>query len=158
MVQWAWMRLDAGEASNDKVESFNTEAQRHREKENINSLSDSVIGAAIEVHRQLGGPGLLEKVYENALAKELKLRGIPCRQQVQVPVIYKGEKIHDDFVLDLIVDDRIIVEVKATTQENSIFQAQLLTYLRLVDKRFGLLINFGNMLVKDGVHRIVNGY
>ncbi len=122
-----------------------------------NEITDKIIGAAIEVHRTLGGPGLLEKVYEEALVWELRQRGLLVEQQIDVPIRYKGNQLAQPLRLDLLVEKRIIVECKATTQYNTIFEAQVLTYLRLLDLCVGLVINFGEKLVKRGVHRVVNG-
>ncbi|HRQ41921.1 MAG TPA: GxxExxY protein [Chloroflexota bacterium] len=122
-----------------------------------NEITDKIIGAAIEVHRTLGGPGLMEKVYEEALVWELKHRGLLVERQIDVPIRYKGNQLAQPLRLDLLVEKRVIVECKATTQYNTIFEAQVLTYLRLLDLRVGLVINFGETLVKRGVHRVVNG-
>jgi len=122
-----------------------------------NDLSGLIIAAAIEVHRELGGPGLLEDVYEEALCYELQLRGLEVQRQVGVAIEYKGNMLRKRLVLDLIVNGEIIVEVKSVDVYNDIFQAQLLTYLRLTKKHLGLVINFGEKYVKDGVHRVVNG-
>ena len=121
-----------------------------------NELSNLIIGAAIEVHKVLGGPGLLENVYEEAFCCELSLRGIPFKRQVGVPIVYKGQELRKRLVLDVLVGDRVIVEVKAVDQYHPIFAAQLLTYLRLSDRNLGLVVNFGETLLKDGVHRVVN--
>jgi len=121
-----------------------------------NELSHKIIGAAIEVHRVLGGPGLLESVYEAALCRELCLQGFNIQRQLAVPVVYKEEEVKDPFYLDILVDDKVIIEVKASEQEHSIYKAQLLTYLRLTKKKLGLLINFGQKYVKDGIFRVVN--
>ena len=121
-----------------------------------NVITGEIIGAAIEVHKVLGGPGLLEQVYEEALCHELKLKGLNLQRQVQVPVIYKGVEIKKALFLDIMVDERIIVEVKATEKHNLIFEAQLLTYLRLTDLRLGLVINFGARKITDGINRVVN--
>jgi GxxExxY protein len=122
-----------------------------------NVLSHKIIGAAIEVHKILGGPGLLESVYEAALFHELVLCGLSVQRQVQVDVMYKGMSIKDPLYLDLLVDNKVIVEVKATEKEHSIYEVQLLTYLRLTGIKLGLVINFGKDSVKDGVSRVVNG-
>lgn len=119
-------------------------------------LSKEIIGAAIEVHQVLGGPGLLEGVYEEALLEELLLRGIQAERQVKVEVIYKGKTLKKRLQVDLLVDGLVIVEVKATEDHHSVFEAQLLTYLRLTNKRLGLVINFGHPLLKQGIHRVVN--
>jgi len=113
-----------------------------------NELSHQIIGAAIEVHKELGGPGLLESIYEEALVAELSLREIPCARQVHVPVFYKGRKLEKSLRLDLLVDQIVIVEVKAVVEFNAIHLSQCLT---------GLGINFGETCVKDGIHRVVNG-
>ncbi|MGZ3634061.1 MAG: GxxExxY protein [Parachlamydiaceae bacterium] len=122
-----------------------------------NELSYKIIGAAIEVHRTLGGPGLLEGVYESALCHELQLMGLKIQTQLLIPVKYKNVVVSDPLCLDILVENRVIVEVKATEKEHAIYQAQLLTYLRLTGLKLGLLINFGQSSVKDGIHRVVNG-
>ncbi|MCX7006962.1 MAG: GxxExxY protein [Kiritimatiellaeota bacterium] len=121
-----------------------------------NELSNVIIGAAIEVHKELGGPGLLEDIYEEALCLELADRGLQVQRQVQVPVLYKGRRLKKPLVLDVLVVDKVIVEVKAVEKIIPVFNAQLLTYLRLADKRLGLLINFGEIKVSEGIHRVVN--
>ena len=120
-----------------------------------NTLSGEVIGAAIEVHRVLG-PGLLESAYELALERELVLRGLSVERQKAVPLDYKGTALGDGFRIDLLVQDQLIVEVKAVECIQAIHEAQLLTYLRLTDKRLGLLINFNEKTIKEGVKRVVN--
>src|SRR5687768_17134041 len=141
-----------------------TEAQSHREIHSYkgynmteNELSGVIIGAAIEVHRELGGPGLLEDVYKEALCHELQLRGLEVQRQVGVAIEYKGKLLRKRLVIDLLVNDEIIIEVKGVEVYHEIFQAQLLTYLRLTKRHLGLVINFGERYVKDGVHRVVNG-
>ena len=121
-----------------------------------NEISRVVLDAAIEVHRTLGGPGLLESVYEEALAWELEGRGLTVERQKAVPVEYKGQTLGTPLRLDLLVAGKVIVECKATTDYNPIFEVQTLTYLRLAALKLGLLINFGERLVKDGFHRVVN--
>lgn len=122
-----------------------------------NQLSNAVIGAAIEVHRLLGGPGLLEDVYEESLCLELKLRAFNVERQVRVPVLYKGIEVKHPLVLDLLVNDKLVVEIKAVEKQNPIYQAQLLTYLRLSEKKLGLVINFGECQVAKGIVRVING-
>lgn len=122
-----------------------------------NEISYEIIGAAIEVHRSLGGPGLLESIYESSLCHELTLRGLQIQKQVTIPVKYKNTVVRDPLCLDILVQDKVIIEIKATEKEHAIHQAQLLTYLRLTGMKLGLLINFGRKSVKDGIHRIVNG-
>ena len=114
-----------------------------------------IIGSAIEVHRILG-PGLLESVYEDCLTMELSLRGLPYERQRAVPVEYKGRRIGADFRIDLLVNDRVIVELKAVETLLPIHEAQVITYLRLTGKPFGLLINFNVPLLKDGIRRLLN--
>jgi GxxExxY protein len=109
------------------------------------------------VHRTLGGPGLLESVYEEALAYELASNGLTISRQAALPIVYKGKRFATDLRLDLLVDGRVIVECKATTAFNPVFEAQVPTYLRLLELKLGLVINFGERLVKDGIHRVVNG-
>ena len=121
----------------------------------MNTLSGEVIGAAIEVHR-LFGPGLLESAYELALERELVLRGFSVERQKAVPLEYKGLALGDGFRIDLLVEAQIVVEVKAVENIQPIHEAQLLTYLRLTDTRLGLLINFNEKAIKDGVKRVVN--
>ncbi len=121
-------------------------------------LSHQIIGAAIEVHKTLGGPGLLESVYEEAMIWELIDRGLIVKRQVQVPISYKGNQLATPLRIDLLVEDVIIVENKAMTTYNSIYASQTLTYLRLMNLRLGLVINFGEKYVKRGIHRVPNLY
>lgn len=123
-----------------------------------NKLSASIIDAAIEVHRVLGGPGLLESIYEDALAYELELRKIPIKRQLPVQVLYKGAPVRDPLRLDLLVNDSIIVEVKATENLLKVHSAQVLTYLRLTQRKLGLVLNFGQPLLRDGISRVVNKF
>ena len=122
-----------------------------------NEISKVIVEAAIETHRTLGGPGLLESVYEEALAWEISQRGILVKRQKEIPIIYKGRQLGEPFRLDMLVDNQVIVECKAIASYNPLFEAQLLTYLRLTNLKLGLLINFGERLVKNGIHRVVNG-
>lgn len=121
------------------------------------AISYKIIGAAIEVHRTLGGPGLLESVYEGALCHELSLQGLHLQKQLMVPVIYKGVAVRDPLYLDILVENKVIVEVKATEKDNPIYKSQILTYLRLSHIKLGLLINFGQDCIKEGICRVVNG-
>ncbi len=121
----------------------------------INDLSKKIIGAAIEVHRNLG-PGLLENTYQVALLHELKLNGINALMEVEVPFIYKGMKLPTAYRADIIVEDEIILELKATETDNPIHAKQLYTYLRLYNKRLGLIINFNRERLVDGLKRVVN--
>jgi GxxExxY protein len=125
-------------------------------KASLLGVSHEIIGAAIEVHRHLG-PGLLESVYEAALCKELRLRGMKVERQIGVPVTYKNEVLDCCLKLDLLVNDTIIVEVKSVDKLLSVHKSQLLTYLRLYGLWLGLLINFHCELLRDGVRRVLNG-
>ena len=122
-----------------------------------NEITDHIIGCAIRVHRNLG-PGLLESVYINCLILELKRLGLQFEREKAVPILYEGEKLDCGFRLDLLVEDRIIVEAKAIEELDDIHVAQLLTYLRLSDRKIGLLINFNVKLLKQGIKRVKNGY
>jgi GxxExxY protein len=113
-----------------------------------------VIGAAIEVHRELG-PGLLESVYEVCLSDELSSRGIEHRCQVPLPVVYKGRQLDASFRIDVLLPNKLIVEVKAVERLLGVHEAQLLTYLRLTKIKVGLLMNFNVPVVKDGIKRFV---
>jgi len=121
-----------------------------------NAISKIIVDAAIEVHRTLGGPGLLESAYEEPLAWELTQRKLTVERQKPIPIIYKGHTLATPLRLDLLVNGLVIIECKATTRYNPIFEVQLLTYLRLTGLKLGLVINFGERLVKDGIHRVVN--
>lgn len=122
-----------------------------------NEVSRHIVEAAIEVHRTLGGPGLLESVYEEALVWELEHRGLRVQRQVQVPIPYKGHILATPLRIDLLVEGLVIVECKSVSQHSAIFEAQVLTYLRLTGIKLGLVVNFGERLVKYGIHRVVNG-
>jgi len=121
----------------------------------INNLTGEVIGAAIEVHKTLG-PGLLESIYEECLCKELELRSIPYKRQQELPVEYKGFKLNSMYRLDIVVAKELIVELKACDSIQPIHEAQLLTYLKLMGIKVGLLINFNVPVLKDGIKRLVN--
>ncbi len=118
------------------------------------SLTESVIGLAIEVHRALG-PGLLESAYQECLCYELKTNGIAFARQVALPVVYKAVKLDCGYRMDLVVDDRLVVELKTVEKILPIHEAQLLTYLRLSGIRTGLLLNFNTSILKDGIKRMV---
>jgi len=122
-----------------------------------NDISKIVLNASIEVHRTLGGPGLLESVYEEALSWELRQTGLTIHRQRDVPIHYKGNRLATPLRIDLLINDLVIVECKATSRYNDLFATQVLTYLRLMDLRLGLVVNFGEKFVKDGFHRVVNG-
>jgi GxxExxY protein len=122
----------------------------------INEITEQVIGAAIEVHRELG-PGLLESAYEECLARELALRQIPFERQKAIPVTYKGRKFDAGFRADMIVADQVLVEPKAVESIVPIHEAQVLTYLKLAGLHVGLLINFNVPVLAKGIRRFVNG-
>ena len=119
----------------------------------INRLTERIIGCAIEVHRVLG-PGLLEPIYESAMCIEFDELGLGYIRQTCIPAYYKGRFLGNHRV-DLIVDDLVIVEIKSVERMNPVFEAQLLTYLRLTGRRLGLLVNFNSRLVKDGIKRMI---
>ena len=127
------------------------------EKEKLNAITKSIIGATIQVHRGLG-PGLLESAYEACLAFELVERGLKVEQQKPLPVVYRGVRLDCAYRLDLLVEGEVIVEVKAIDRLAPIHQAQLLSYLRLSGCKVGLLINFNVKVLKDGIRRMVNGF
>ena len=122
-----------------------------------NQVSLEIVRAALEVHKALGGPGLLESVYEEALVFELELRRLNVTRQATVPLFYKGQRLQSTFRPDLIVAHCVLVECKSTSKYHEVFNAQVLTYLRLTGLRLALVINFGDVLLKSGVHRVVNG-
>jgi GxxExxY protein len=124
---------------------------------NENEISKILVESAIEVHRELGGPGLLEGVYEEAFIEELTRRGLKVERQLQVPIIYKGKRLGNPLRLDLKINELVLVDNKAVSQWNAVFEAQMLTYLRLTGLKLGLVINFGEQWVKNGIHRVVNG-
>ena len=121
-----------------------------------NEIAKEIVNAAMTVHKKLG-PGLLESVYEKTLAYELMKNRLAVKVQAPVPINYDGMVLDDAFRADLIVEGKVIVELKSVETVQPVHKKQLLTYLRLADKRLGLLINFGTALLKDGVSRVVNG-
>lgn len=122
-----------------------------------NELASIIIGSAIHVHKQLG-PGLLENAYEHCLACELKEKGLKVKQQERIPIAYKAVKLDAAYRLDLIVEDTIIVELKAVVEITPLHLAQLRTYLKLKDLKLGLLINFNTVLLKNGVRRVTHKF
>ena len=122
----------------------------------LNKLSETIIGAAIEVHKFLG-PGLLESVYEICLVEELEQRGLTVQQQVRLPLYYKGQLTQKFFVIDLLIENEVILELKAVDRLLPIYEHQLMTYLKLTQKNLGLLINFNVPRLVDGIKRRVNG-
>ena len=120
----------------------------------LNAISEAIIGAAISVHKEFG-PGLLESVYEICMVQEMEDRGLKVAHQVGIPLYYKGRLTDKMFKIDLLVEDEIIVELKAVEETLPIHEAQLLTYLKLTNKKLGLLINFNVPLLKQGIVRRV---
>ena len=120
-----------------------------------NEISNKVIGIAIELHKILG-PGLLESAYENALVYDLKEAGLKVAQQIPIPFEYKEVKLDVGYRLDILLENKVILEIKSVETLASVHFAQLLTYLKLSNKRLGLLMNFNSQYLKDGIHRIVN--
>lgn len=123
---------------------------------NENEISYAILGAALKVHKTLG-PGLLESVYEAALEYELTKEGYDVRKQLGIPVIYEGRNLDLGFRLDLIVNETVIIEIKSVEAVAPVHYKQLLTYLRLANKKLGLLINFNSVLLKDSIKRVANG-
>ena len=134
-----------------------SQSAKMTERERLNRITESIIGAAIEVHRALG-PGLLESAYETCLTFELVQRGLKVEQQKPLPVVYREVKLDCGYRLDLLVEEAVIVEVKAVDRLMAIHQAQLLSYLRLSGCKVGLLLNFNVKVLKDGIRRVVNNF
>ncbi|MGC9355571.1 MAG: GxxExxY protein [Mariniphaga sp.] len=126
-------------------------------KEDLNQLSKKLFAAAIAVHKEMG-PGLLESVYELCLLKELQLRGINAESQVLIPLFYKGEQLNKDFRIDILVENEIVIELKAVDILLPVHDARIISYLKLTDKKLGFLINFNVSLLKEGFNRFVNNF
>ena len=120
-----------------------------------NDISSKVIGAAIEVHKQLG-PGLLESTYEACLSYELTEQGLDVKRQLALPIVYKNVKLNAGYRIDLLIENKVIIEIKSVEALADIHKAQLLTYLKLKNLKLGLLINFNEVLLKNGIRRLVN--
>ena len=120
---------------------------------NDDPLTRKIIACAIEVHKQLG-PGLLEKLYREAMLLELQLQGLTARKNVEVPVAYKGNPI-GEYYIDILVEDKVILELKSVERHDPVFEAQILSYMKLTGVKVGLLINFNSKMVKDGIKRFV---
>ncbi len=123
----------------------------------LNRLSKEILDASIQVHKEMG-PGLLESVYEICLIEELKFRNINATSQVELPLIYKGRKLNKEFRIDVLVENEIILELKTVEKILPVHEAQIISYLKLADKRLGFLINFNVSLLKQGFHRFVNKF
>jgi len=121
-----------------------------------NKITERILASAIEVHRILG-PGLLESVYEYCLVEELERNGLKVQRQVKLPITYKGRNLDKNFFLDLLVEDKVVVELKTVEEILPVHEVQMLTYLKLADKKLGLLINFYVPILKLGVKRKING-
>ncbi len=126
-------------------------------REELNKLSKQIVDACITVHKEMG-PGLLESVYEYCLLKELELRGIEAESQVVIPLYYKGELLSKDFRIDIFVENEIILELKAVDTILPVHKAQIISYLKLSDRRLGFLLNFNVDLMKNGIKRFVNNF
>jgi len=127
------------------------------EGQRLDDITERVIGGAIQVHRTLG-PGLLETAYEACLAFELAERGLNVARQVSLPIVYRDVKLECGYRLDLVVEDSVVVEVKAVEELAPIHEAQVLCYLKLSGLRVGLLINFNTKVLRDGIRRLVNEF
>ncbi len=123
---------------------------------NENDIAKIIVDAAFQIH-QATGPGLLESVYEIILVDELERRGLSVERQKPIPVVYKGRIFDEGFRADLVVNGKVIVELKSVEMVKDVHKKQLLTYLKLAEMKLGLLINFGDALIKNGITRVVNG-
>lgn len=126
-------------------------------KEQYEKLAAEIVDVAITVHKEMG-PGLLESVYELCMLKEFALRGIRARNQVVIPLVYKGYELSKEFKVDILVEEEIVIELKSVEAMATVFEAQIISYLKLSDKRLGFLINFNVPLMKQGIKRFVNNY
>lgn len=126
-------------------------------REELNKLSKSILDACITVHKEMG-PGLLESVYELCLMKEFELRGIKAKNQEAIPLIYKGFELSKEFKIDILVEDEIILELKSSETMLPVYEAQIISYLKLANKRLGFLINFNVPVMKDGFRRFVHNF
>jgi len=126
-------------------------------KAELDNIGTKIVDAAYSVHKELG-PGLLESVYEFCLIEELKSRNLTVNSQMKLPVVYKGKMLNKEFVIDLLVENEIIIELKAVEIVLPVHEVQLLTYMKLADKKLGYLINFNVPIIKEGIKRKINGY
>ncbi|WP_346855567.1 GxxExxY protein [uncultured Draconibacterium sp.] len=126
-------------------------------KNEIEKIGKQIVDAAFEVHSELG-PGLLESVYEICLVEELKERGLSVERQVKLPVVYKNKILQKEFIIDILVENEIVIELKAVEILLPVHEVQTLTYMKLADMRLGYLINFNVPLIKQGIKRKINGY
>ena len=126
-------------------------------KAELDNIGTQIVDAAYSVHKELG-PGLLESVYEFCLIEELKSRNLTVNSQMKLPVVYKGKMLNKEFIIDLLVENEIIIELKAVEIVLPVHEVQLLTYMKLADKKLGYLINFNVPIIKEGIKRKINGY
>lgn len=127
------------------------------DSDELNKLSTQIVDSCVTVHR-LMGPGLLESVYELCLMKEFELRGIKARNQVLIPLIYKGQELSRELNVDILVEEGVVLELKSVENMIPVYAAQIISYLRLSDKKLGFLINFNVPLLKNGIRRFVNNF
>ena len=126
-------------------------------KPELERIGAKIVDAAYHVHKELG-PGLLESVYEYCLIEELKTRNLTVASQIKLPVVYKGKQLDKEFIMDILVENEIIIELKAVEILLPVHEVQLLTYMKLADKKLGYLINFNVPIIKEGIRRKINGY
>lgn len=126
-------------------------------KERFNQLSSEILDASITVHKEMG-PGLLESVYEISLMKEFDLRGIKAENQVCIPLFYKGYELDKEFRIDILIENDIVIEIKSSEILHPVYEAQIISYLKLANKKLGFLINFNVPLLKNGFKRFVNNF
>ena len=126
-------------------------------RKELNILSSQIVDACVNVHKEMG-PGLMESVYEYCLLKEFELRGIDAKNQVSVPLFYRGELLTKDYRIDILVEDEIVLELKSVDIILPVHEAQIISYLKLADKRLGFLLNFNVDLMKNGIKRFVNNF
>ncbi len=127
------------------------------EREEYNRLSKIILDVCIAVHREMG-PGLLESVYEKCIMKELELRGLHAENQVSIPLFYKGFKLSKDYIIDILIENEIIIEIKSSEKMLPVYEAQIISYLKLSKKKLGFLVNFNVPLLKNGFKRFVNKF
>ena len=130
---------------------------KKKTREELDNIAKSIVDACFHVHKEMG-PGLLESIYVLCLVKELQLRRLKVQTEVFVPLFYKGYELKKDFSMDMLVEDEIILEVKAVELVHPVCQFQVISYLRLTDNKLGFLVNFHVPLIKDGIKRIVNNF
>ena len=126
-------------------------------KEEYERIGRIILDCAFEVHKELG-PGLLESIYEECLCEEIRNKGLKVENQVYLPLVYKGKKLNKNFRIDILVEDAIILEIKSAIDIYTVDEAQLVSYMKLADKRLGYLLNFNVALLKEGIKRKVNNY